>query len=73
MTIKRPKPNIFDKFLKFIGKRRGVKLPLEAYERFGQYAYAKAIKESFWKSLFRAKDKELPEGYVDLYTLINSD
>ena len=71
MTIKRPKANIFDKFLKYFGKRRGVKLPIKAYEKYGQYVYAKAIKESFWKALLRSKDTELPEGYMDLYDMID--
>ena len=71
MTIKRPKAKIFDNLLKLLGKKRGIKVPLEAYEKYGQYVYVKAIKESFWKSLFRPKNKDLPEGYVDLYDMID--
>jgi hypothetical protein len=71
MTIKIPKPTIFDNLLRLLGKKRGVKLPLEAYEKYGQYVYAKASKESFWKALIRSKNTDLPKGYVDLYDLID--
>jgi hypothetical protein len=69
MTIRIPETNITDKVLKFFGKKRGVKLPTEAYEKFGHHVYAKAQKENFWKALLRPRHKELPEGMVDLYAM----
>ena len=68
MTIRMPDLNIFDKILKSIGKKRGVRYPVDAYEKFGQSVYIKATKENFWKALFRSKDTELPEGYINLYS-----
>jgi len=69
MTVKIPKPNFFDKLLKFLGKKRGVIVPTNAYEKYGQYVYASCQRESFWKALFRPKERDLPEDYVDIYTL----
>ena len=66
MTIRLPNQNIFDRFLKLLRKKRGIKLPGEAYEKFGQYAYVKAYKESFWRALFRSRGEDLPDGYIDL-------
>ena len=68
MTISMPELNIFDQILKSMGKKRGVRYPVEAYEKFGQSAYIKAAKESFWRALFRARNQELPEGYIDLFS-----
>jgi len=62
-----PELNIFDKILKSLGKKRGVRYPVEAYEKFGQSVYIKATKESFWKALFRSKNQEFPEGDIDLF------
>ncbi|MFH0926918.1 MAG: hypothetical protein V1872_15010 [bacterium] len=58
MTIKAPPDNILDKILKLFGKEREVIPPDEAdniYKKYGQYAYIKAKKESFWKALVRKK------------------
>jgi hypothetical protein len=63
-----PDLNIFDKFLKSIGKKRGVRYPVEAYAKYGQSVYIKATKENFWKAFFRSKHQDLPEGYIDLYS-----
>ncbi|MEE8431311.1 MAG: hypothetical protein V3S16_08685 [Candidatus Desulfatibia sp.] len=71
MTIKLPKENIFDRILKVMGKKRGYKIPWEAYEKLGPYVYAIAEKESFWKALFRPKNKELPEGYLNMYSFLD--
>ena len=68
MTIRMPELNIFDQILKSLGKKRGVRYPVEAYKKFGQSAYIKATKESFWKALFRSKNQPLPEGYIDLFS-----
>ena len=71
MTIRLPDPNIIDRFLKLIGKKRGVIFPTEAYEKFGPYVYANAYKESFWKALFRPRNQSLPEGLVDVFLIEN--
>jgi len=67
MTLKFPEPNMLDKFLHFIGKRRGVTIPANLYKNYGQYVYAKANKESFWKALLRRKGVELPTEMVDIF------
>jgi hypothetical protein len=66
MTIKMPDPTVGDKILKFFGKKRGVILPSEPYEKYGPYAYSKALKENFWKALLRSRNAPLPENVVDL-------
>lgn len=68
MTIRMPELNIFDKILQSIGKKRGVRYPVGAHEKFGQSVYIKATKENFWKALFRSKNQQLPEGYIDLFS-----
>ena len=69
MTIKLPQPSIGDKILKLLGKKRGVKVPSEVYEKFGPYVYVTAQKESFWKALLRSSDEELPEEMIDVFYL----
>jgi hypothetical protein len=67
MTIRLPEPNILDRFLNLLGKKRGVKIPIGAFEKFGPHFSAKAYKESFWKALFRSRYQDLPEGLVDVF------
>jgi len=69
MTIKIPKPNFVDNFLKAIGKKRGVLISPEVYDKFGQYSYAFAQKESFLKAFFRPASQSLPDGMVDIHTI----
>ena len=69
MTIRMPQANIFDRFLRILGKKRGVIFPERAVEEFGQHVYAKAWKENFWSALFRPAGQPLPEGYADLYQI----
>jgi len=69
MTTRLPDPNILDRFLKLLGKKRGVRIPIGAYEKFALYFYAKAYNESFWKALFRSRNQDLPEGLVDVFYL----
>jgi len=71
MTIRLPEPNIFDKFLKLLGKKRGVIVPSGNYEKFGPYFYAKAYKESFWRALFRSNGDELPDNLIDIFQIEN--
>lgn len=69
MTIRLPDPDIFDRFLKLLGKKRGVRIPLGAYEKLGPYFYAKAYKESFWKAFFRSRGDELPDNLIDIFQI----
>jgi len=71
MTIRMPDLSIFDKILISIGKKRGVRYPIGVTEKYGQSVYIKATKENFWKALFRSKNQELPEGYIDLYSFFD--
>ena len=64
MTIKLPKPNISDRFLSLMGKKRAIRIPPGIYEKFGPYVYGKAEKESFWRALARPKNQDPPEGWV---------
>ena len=73
MTIKIPRSNVFDKFLKVFGKKRGVIVPSDVYKKHGPFVYVVASKESFWKALFRSKIEELPEGVIDINSLHEKD
>jgi len=67
MTIKIPQPNLVDKLLRMMGKKRGVILSSGKYENFGPYTYFVAKKEGFFKSLIRSAKAPLPDGMVDIY------
>jgi hypothetical protein len=71
MTIRDPEICIADKFLKLLGKKRGIKIPYEAYEKFGPYVYVKAQKENFWKALFRSRNQNLPKDMIDIFSFKN--
>jgi hypothetical protein len=74
MTIRMPEVNLPDKILHLFGKRRAVMIPADAYQKFGPYVYAHAVKEGFWRALLRPKGQDPPEGYVyanDLLELTN--
>ena len=64
MTIRLPNPTIGDKILKILGKERAVRMPGEAYERFGPYVYSEAERESFCSALIRRKGDPTPDGLV---------
>ncbi len=70
MTIRIPKPNLADRFLKSIGKKRAVRLPTNMGQ-LGQHFQVVGIKESFWKALIRPKNRMLPEGTVDIFLVEN--
>ena len=70
MTIRIPNPNLADRFLRILGKKRAVYLPTNL-GKFGPYYQAKGIKESFWKALIRSKNRKLPEGTMDVFTVEN--
>lgn len=67
MTIKLPEPNIFDKFLHVIGKKRGVFIPTKVHEKYGQYVYTIGKKENFWNALLRPKNAPLLDGFIDIF------
>ena len=73
MTIRMPQISFGDRVLKVLGKKRGLRLPTEAYEKFGPYVSVEARKECFWRALVRAKDANLPNGYVDLFSFVPND
>ena len=64
MTIRLPESTISDRLLALVGKKRAVRIPTEAYKKFGSYVYAKAEKESFWRVLFRSKNQNPPAGWI---------
>lgn len=67
MTIKLPEPNILDKFLHFIGKKRGVFIPTKVHEKYGPYGYTIGKKENFWNALLRPKNAPLLDGFIDIF------
>lgn len=67
MTIKLPKPSILDRCLRFVGKKRGVCIPVKAYENHGQYVFTICKKESFWKAFLRPKSEPLLDGFIDIF------
>ena len=73
MTIRLPKISFGDRILKAFGKKRGLRLPEKAHEKFGPHVYAVAQKESFWRALIRSKDGDLTNGYVDLFSFQFND
>ena len=64
MTFKIPKENFADRLLALIGKKRAIRIPTEAYKKYGPYAYAKTERESFWRALFRSKNHNPPAGWI---------
>jgi hypothetical protein len=64
MTIKMPGPTIGDRILKLLGKRRGVIIPSDSYNKFGPYASIRAEKENFWRALIRSKNAPLPDNVI---------
>ena len=74
MTIRMPKEGLADKILKAFGKKRGAKIPAGGFKIFDPQivdVYAIAQKESFWKTLARSKNEELPEDFFNLYDFEN--
>lgn len=65
MTIRVQGPNLFDKILSLIGKKRGIIVPYNVYERYGPFAYGKAKRESFWKALLRPLNAPFPDGVIE--------
>ncbi len=55
-----------DWILKSLGKRRGVIIPSDSYNKFGPYISIRAEKENFWRALFRHKNAPLPDNVMDM-------
>jgi len=66
MTIRRPEFSIFDRFLYRIGKNRGVLIPGNTERKYGKYASATVIKESFLNAFLRPNSADLPGSMTDL-------
>ena len=64
MTFKIPKENFADRLLALIGKKRAIRIPTEAYKKYGPYVYARTEMESFWRALFRSKNQNPPAGWI---------
>ena len=64
MTYKIPKENFADRILALIGKKRAIRLPADAYKKYGPYVHAKAERETFWLALFRSKKQNPPAGWI---------
>lgn len=71
MTIRLPETNIFDRILKYFGKKRGIIFPKAIDEKYGPHYYVKALKENFWKALLRPKKEPLPDNYIDFFDIEN--
>ena len=66
MTIRLPKPDVFDDILRLLGKRRAVYIPPNVDKEFGPYSIIVAKKESFIKALISSNERKLPNGWVFL-------
>ena len=66
MTIRLPKPDVFDDILRLLGKRRAVYIPPNVDKEFGPYSIIVGKKESFIKALISSKNRILPKGWVYL-------
>ena len=69
MTIRLPKPDVFDDILRLLGKRRAVFIPPNVDNKFGPYSIVVAKKESFIKALISSNERKLPDGWVYLEDL----
>ncbi|MBS3759080.1 MAG: hypothetical protein KGY61_10505 [Desulfobacterales bacterium] len=69
MSVDIPRPNIFDRLLKGLGKPRGVIIPEDAHQYHGKAKRIVCKKESVWISLWRSKKKGLPEDRADIFLL----
>jgi hypothetical protein len=61
MTIDQPPPNLLDRILAMLGKRRSHRLPdlRTALNRYGRHAHLKAKRGKFLKALFGPKQDGL--------------
>ena len=69
MTVRLPKPDAFDRILRFMGKKRAVYIPPNVDKEFGPYTIIVGKKESFIKALISSKNRILSDGWVYLEDL----
>lgn len=69
MTIVIPKPDLFDRFLRILGKKRGVAMHGEATDPNSTQSYVAPKKESPLRALLRPSGEPLPHGMIDIFTL----
>jgi len=67
MTFKIQERNFSDKLLTMMGKKRALRIPTDAYQRFGPYVILQAKKESSWRALARPRNQELADGWFYPY------
>lgn len=64
MTLKIQEPNILDKILGLLGKKRGFVLPENnSYQKWGSYTTYLISRENFFRALFRPK-KRTPKNIL---------
>jgi len=73
MTIVIPKPDIVDRLLRLLGKKRGVTLRGEATHPNSIQFYYTPKKESSLTALLRPSGRALPDGMIDVFTLQPED
>jgi len=56
------KSNVPDRILGLLGKKRGTIDGSNVSEKYGLYVYFESKQESFWKALFKPRDRELPNA-----------
>jgi hypothetical protein len=66
MTIRIPKPNLADKFLRLIGKKRAVYFP-DSSMKLAEFSQIVGTKENFFKALFRPTNNQMPDGTMDVF------
>lgn len=69
MTIVIPKPDLFDRLLRILGKKRGVAVHGETIDPSSTQSYVAPKKESPLRALLRPSGKSLPDGMTDIFTI----
>jgi len=64
MTLKIPQKSFGDSILDFFGKKRALYLPVN-YLDINIDIYAIAVKENFWRALFRPRNRNLPHDAIE--------
>ena len=72
MTIQLPSESLTDKLLLFLGKRRAIYLP-QAKGKDNLQTHMKALKEPFFRVLFRRKNSPLPNGWCYLDSFLSKE
>lgn len=69
MTIVIPKPDLLDRLLRVLDKKRGVAVYGETTDANNTQSYVAPKKESLLTALFRPSRDPLPDGMIDIFTL----